>query len=334
MSQQELILRKQTLPFTQVPNSLLCNPDLSAIAKSLWCVLYSKPDNWVFFWKEIERHFKEGRDSMRKALKELENKGFVQKEQRREETGRGNEKRFGGMIIAIFFEPQTQKISIEEQPKPTLKIIDNKVNNKNQIKSNKKISQSKNINFSKKNDDDKKIEIKKLWQEKGFRSDNEQFFYHYSARNWKNIYKFEPAAFSWEKKYCQDNNLIMSVDKDQAKNKAKSKNIEKKKMVIDDNNKQWKTIKNNIKESFQKDFYRKNLDKIKFIKLKDRKLQLMVVTQNDSCKRMRDWIGKDCLPKIIQLLDIQEIILHAHDVKNNMQYPALVTNGKNFSYRL
>lgn len=103
--QSQLVIKKQRLPFTQIPNDLLCNPEISGLAKALWCVLYSKPDDWTFYWREIEKNFKEGRDAIRKAAKQLEDLGYLQKEQKRILTGRGKEWKFGGMEIALFHDP-------------------------------------------------------------------------------------------------------------------------------------------------------------------------------------------------------------------------------------
>jgi hypothetical protein len=101
----QITLRKQQLPFTQVPNELLCNQEISSLAKTLWCVLYSKPDNWTFFWGEILTHFKEGRDAVKKASKELEKVGYFRKNQlKRNQNGKMV---FGGMEIELFCSPVT-----------------------------------------------------------------------------------------------------------------------------------------------------------------------------------------------------------------------------------
>src|SRR3990167_2088809 len=77
MAEQEITLKKQRMPFTQVPNELLCNNLISGIAKAMWCVFYSKPDGWTFYWPEIVRNFREGREALFRAKKELEKAGYL-----------------------------------------------------------------------------------------------------------------------------------------------------------------------------------------------------------------------------------------------------------------
>ncbi len=105
MSEQQITLKKQRLPFTQVPNELLCSNAISGLAKALWCVLYSKPDEWVFYWNEILTNFKEGKKALRTAKKELESAGYLLTQQRKVLTGRGREWVWGGMEMTLFYTP-------------------------------------------------------------------------------------------------------------------------------------------------------------------------------------------------------------------------------------
>ena len=114
MSEQQITLKKQRLPFTQVPNDLLCSNKITGIAKALWCVLYSKPDDWTFFWPEISRNFKEGREALASAKKNLEEAGYLKTIQKRILTGRGNETKFGGMDMELFHTPS---LTLDLQPK-------------------------------------------------------------------------------------------------------------------------------------------------------------------------------------------------------------------------
>jgi len=92
-------IKKQRKPFVMSPTHLFTNPEISSIAKNLWNVLDSKPDGWVFFWSEIQKHFKEGRDAVRKSMKELEAFGYVQ----RKKAKKGN--LLCGMDIEVFYDP-------------------------------------------------------------------------------------------------------------------------------------------------------------------------------------------------------------------------------------
>jgi hypothetical protein len=124
----QITLRKQPLPFTQVPNELLCNPEISALAKTLWCILYSKPDSWTFFWNEILTHFREGRDAVKRACKELEQFGYLRKYQKKALTGRGKESIFSGMEIEIFYEPVLEpQPDCNQQNQPSSPITENQL---------------------------------------------------------------------------------------------------------------------------------------------------------------------------------------------------------------
>jgi hypothetical protein len=93
------VLRKQRKPFVMSPTHLFTNPTISSIAKTLWQILESKPDGWRFFWSEILRHFYEGRNAVKNAMKELENFGYVRKQRAK----KGNI--FYGMDIEVFYDP-------------------------------------------------------------------------------------------------------------------------------------------------------------------------------------------------------------------------------------
>lgn len=75
------ILKKQQLNFTMIPNTLICDPTISSKAKAVYCYLYSRPDDWQFYTKEIEKNFKEGRDAINSAISELISFGWIEKEQ-------------------------------------------------------------------------------------------------------------------------------------------------------------------------------------------------------------------------------------------------------------
>lgn len=102
ISQQEQsqgTLRKQRKPFVMSPIHLFCDASVTSEAKTLWVILESKPDGWKFYWSEILKHFKEGRDQIKNAMKELEVLGYVQKKNAK----KGN--LFCGMDIEVFYDP-------------------------------------------------------------------------------------------------------------------------------------------------------------------------------------------------------------------------------------
>lgn len=63
--------------FAQVPNNVLWDSSLSMQAKGLWAYIKSKPPNWDFCASRIAQESKEGRKSILKAMKELEEAGYL-----------------------------------------------------------------------------------------------------------------------------------------------------------------------------------------------------------------------------------------------------------------
>jgi len=80
------LIRKSN--FTQIPNSLILDEELSYKAKGVYTYLASKGDGWVFYVSEIAKHSKDGKDSVKSALTELiQNRYLVRHKLNNEETG-------------------------------------------------------------------------------------------------------------------------------------------------------------------------------------------------------------------------------------------------------
>lgn len=90
-----------TNPYSQIPNALIENPEITSKAKAVYCYLSSRPDNWVFYTKNIGDHIFEGKKAIRSALKELVKWGWITKKQLKTPQGL-----FLGNDIVIFDEQQ------------------------------------------------------------------------------------------------------------------------------------------------------------------------------------------------------------------------------------
>lgn len=55
-------LRKPQSDFTQIPNGLLRDSTISLKAKGVYCLLFSKPDDWVYIEEVLVRESLDGRD--------------------------------------------------------------------------------------------------------------------------------------------------------------------------------------------------------------------------------------------------------------------------------
>lgn len=89
--------------FGAVPNELLNNPDISFKAKGLYAYLNSKPDNWDFSVEGIANQVKEGIDSVRAGIHELEKFGYLKRVKYQ------NEKGFWEIDYMLFEDPTEEE---------------------------------------------------------------------------------------------------------------------------------------------------------------------------------------------------------------------------------
>ncbi|QRE76993.1 hypothetical protein [Methylobacterium aquaticum] len=80
-------LRKAPSRFTTVPNALLRDAELSLKAKGLYCLMYSKPDDWTFYESALVKESKDQKDAVRAGLQELLDRGWLKRERSKTETG-------------------------------------------------------------------------------------------------------------------------------------------------------------------------------------------------------------------------------------------------------
>ena len=89
-------IKKYSTGFTQVPNWVLCDKNLSARAKGIYAYLFSKPDGWQFRTSIIENELKESIPLFRAAIKELIASGYVRRTQVNENGV------FGGVVYEFI----------------------------------------------------------------------------------------------------------------------------------------------------------------------------------------------------------------------------------------
>jgi hypothetical protein len=80
-------LRKPQSDFTIIPNALIRSELLSLKAKGLYCLLFSKPDGWVYVEEVLIKESLDGREAFRSGLKELTDAGWLSKVQVRDDRG-------------------------------------------------------------------------------------------------------------------------------------------------------------------------------------------------------------------------------------------------------
>lgn len=77
-------------PYVILNKEFLNDINLSLKAKGLLAYLLSLPDDWKIYENELVQHHKDGRESMKSAIKELMENCYINREQLRDSSGRLN----------------------------------------------------------------------------------------------------------------------------------------------------------------------------------------------------------------------------------------------------
>lgn len=83
----QFIREKKERDFTVINNTVLKDARLSWKAKGLFCYLLSLPEDWIIYQSELLNHATDGRESLRNAIQELEQLGYLQIEKKRDGKG-------------------------------------------------------------------------------------------------------------------------------------------------------------------------------------------------------------------------------------------------------
>ena len=119
--------------YTVLDNEMLRNPNLSLKAKGLMSYMLSRPPNWVFTVQGLSVSCKDGPDSVRSAVQELEKAGYVVRKRKRE---KGKYKEVEYEIyekpiqeIPAQVEPQKAKPSKKKEPIPNIDEVNTDIPN-------------------------------------------------------------------------------------------------------------------------------------------------------------------------------------------------------------
>lgn len=74
-------------PYVMLNKEFLNDDKLSWKAKGVLAYLLSLPDDWQIYESEVVKHSKDGKDSLKSAIKELMANGYLEREQTRDEKG-------------------------------------------------------------------------------------------------------------------------------------------------------------------------------------------------------------------------------------------------------
>lgn len=97
-----IVKARRSNDFTQVPNDILQDPELTWKAKGLLCYLLSLHDDWVVHVSELHSHSKEGLAATRTAFKELQEAGYILSRRVKQDSGN----LYAGWEHVVFDKPQ------------------------------------------------------------------------------------------------------------------------------------------------------------------------------------------------------------------------------------
>lgn len=109
--------------FLILDNAILRSPKLSLKAKALLAFCLSLPEDWVFSIQGLAYYTKEGVDSVRATVKELEAAGYIQRRRRRADG------RYAGMEYEIYESPQLENPVEDKTPLPSINIPSTNLHN-------------------------------------------------------------------------------------------------------------------------------------------------------------------------------------------------------------
>lgn len=187
------ILRKEKREhYTVIDNSVFMDYSLSFKAKGLLCQMLSLPDGWSFSIEGLTRLASDGRDSVAKALKELETAGYFRREDVR------NCGKYQGIEYIIAEKPFTEK-PLTEKP-----ITENPRQLNTKELSTKESTTKDNKRFT----PPSRQEVQEYIAEKGYSVDAERFIDYYTSNGWKvgknHMKDWKATVRNWERNNGND----------------------------------------------------------------------------------------------------------------------------------
>ena len=113
----ESIIRGSKERFTVIYDSVTKDENLSLKTLGLFTVMSSFPDSWEYSVAGLSKRCRVGRDTVRKCLRELEDAGYLIREQTHDDQGR-----FSGAVFVLQSHKPHEKSPLTEKPstvKPT-----------------------------------------------------------------------------------------------------------------------------------------------------------------------------------------------------------------------
>ena len=96
--------------FATINKTFIYDSELSFKAKGIMTYLLSRPDDWEIYTTEIEKHAQDKKDSVASGIKELVEKGYIERKQKRSGG------KFGGYDYSVYEKPKGRIVTAEEKP--------------------------------------------------------------------------------------------------------------------------------------------------------------------------------------------------------------------------
>jgi hypothetical protein len=101
---------KKERNYTTMDNTFLRDKSLSLKATGIFSYILSLPDDWKLYMSELVNHFPDGKTAIRSAINELIKHGYIERYQKKNETGK-----FLSVVYIIIEQPKTIE-NKEEKP--------------------------------------------------------------------------------------------------------------------------------------------------------------------------------------------------------------------------
>lgn len=180
--------------FTVIRNAIFRDNTLSAKAKGVACEMLSLPPTWNFSIRGLVTRFSDGEASIRSALTELENAGYLRREQVRE----GGKFSHSVYIVTDVLKPEKP---YAENPHAVNSVADNHAQlNTKELNTNKSTTKR----FIAPSID----EVREYIEEKGYSIDPERFVDYYTANGWmvgkSHMKDWKATVRNWERNNGND----------------------------------------------------------------------------------------------------------------------------------
>lgn len=165
-----IIRNKRKDNFSIINNDVLNDERLSFKARGLLVYMLSKPDDWQFYTSELQKHSeKDGRRSIESALKEIQDAGYLKKEQGHKSDGSFDKVNWL-LVDKPTFSPQAQNVQAQNVQAQNVQAQNVQLLNTNNTNTNNTNTDNTKNNTSSKLDEPNsktsqlKEDFNKLWK--------------------------------------------------------------------------------------------------------------------------------------------------------------------------